>query len=52
MRVPRRLRCTWDRGRLADETTRFLQRNGDAIRSTRDDGPTGQLFDDNGVVPW
>jgi threonine dehydrogenase-like Zn-dependent dehydrogenase len=31
-RVPRRLRGTWDRGRLAAETTRFLQRHGDAIR--------------------
>lgn len=31
-RVPRRLRGTWDRGRLALETIRFLQRSGDAVR--------------------
>jgi len=32
-RVPRRLRGSWDRGRLAAETIRFLQRHGDAIRT-------------------
>jgi threonine dehydrogenase-like Zn-dependent dehydrogenase len=31
-RVPRRLRCSWDRGRLALETVRFLQRHGDDVR--------------------
>jgi threonine dehydrogenase-like Zn-dependent dehydrogenase len=31
-RVPRRLRGSWDRGRLAAETVRFLERNGDVIR--------------------
>jgi threonine dehydrogenase-like Zn-dependent dehydrogenase len=31
-RVPRRLRGSWDRGRLAAETIRFLQRNGDMLR--------------------
>jgi len=32
-RVPRRLRGSWDRGRLAAETIRFLQRHGDDVRS-------------------
>jgi threonine dehydrogenase-like Zn-dependent dehydrogenase len=31
-RVPRRLRGTWDRTRLAMETIRFLNRHGDAVR--------------------
>jgi NADPH:quinone reductase-like Zn-dependent oxidoreductase len=31
-RVPKRLRGAWDRGRLAAETIRFLQRQGDAVR--------------------
>jgi threonine dehydrogenase-like Zn-dependent dehydrogenase len=31
-RVPRRLRCAWDRSRLALETVRFLQRRGDDVR--------------------
>jgi NADPH:quinone reductase-like Zn-dependent oxidoreductase len=31
-RVPRRLRATWDRSRLAVETIRFLQRRGADIR--------------------
>jgi threonine dehydrogenase-like Zn-dependent dehydrogenase len=31
-RVPRRLRGSWDRGRLAAETVRFLQRHGDTVR--------------------
>jgi NADPH:quinone reductase-like Zn-dependent oxidoreductase len=31
-RVPRRLRGSWDRGRLALETIRFLERHGDAVR--------------------
>jgi threonine dehydrogenase-like Zn-dependent dehydrogenase len=31
-RVPRRLRGTWDRGRLALETIRFLQQHGDEVR--------------------
>jgi NADPH:quinone reductase-like Zn-dependent oxidoreductase len=31
-RVPKRLRGSWDRGRLAGETLRFLQRHSDTIR--------------------
>jgi threonine dehydrogenase-like Zn-dependent dehydrogenase len=31
-RVPKRLSGSWDRGRLAAETIRFLQRNGDTVR--------------------